>query len=139
MPFVNSLYVTLFIDSSVALIVVQCAQDAERAEREGKGIVILGRPCRTEMTRGQGLLSLTLLSPRWLTNLIATFIVCKISGQPTYPEEATRLLEKLGAIAKAERLPASIQQEMGIGPGILVTFEMYDTKRDVVGVSLLCF
>lgn len=91
------------------------------------------------MTRGQGLLPLTLLSPRRLTKLIATFIVYKTSGQPTYPEEAIRLLEKLGAISKAERLPVSIQQALRIGPAILVEFEMFDTERDVIGVSLLYF
>lgn len=82
------------------------------------------------------MLPLILLSPKCLTSLIAAFVVYKVSGQPTYKDEAIRLLEKLGAIAKAERLPSHIQQAMGIGPAILITFQFYDTKRDVVGVSL---
>ncbi|KAG8415298.1 hypothetical protein J3458_009157 [Metarhizium acridum] len=89
--------------------------DAQRAEKFGKGIKILGRACRTEMARAQ-----------------SSFLVSKKSGMPTTIAEATTLLSQLGEVAKAEFADEGIQRSLGVPPPVLVTYKMYDSRREPV-------
>ncbi|KAG5998259.1 hypothetical protein E4U43_002462 [Claviceps pusilla] len=88
---------------------------AQNAVKFGKGMVILGRPCRTEMARAH-----------------SSFIVFKKSGDPTSLSEATDLLSQLGEVAKAEFLHEDIQASLHIPRAVLVTYKMYDNRRDPV-------
>ncbi|KHO00969.1 Nucleotide-binding, alpha-beta plait [Metarhizium album ARSEF 1941] len=89
--------------------------DAQRAEKFGKGMKILGRPCRTEMARAQ-----------------SSFLVSKKSGMPITISEATTLLSQLGEVAKAEFADDGIQRSLGFPPSVLVTYKMYDARREPV-------
>ncbi|KAG6004696.1 hypothetical protein E4U21_000851 [Claviceps maximensis] len=88
---------------------------AQNAVKFGKGVVILGRPCRTEMARAH-----------------SSFIVFKKSGDPTSLAEATDLLGQLGDVAKAEFVHEDIQMSLHIPRAVLVTYKMYDNRRDPV-------
>ncbi|CEJ91378.1 hypothetical protein VHEMI07096 [[Torrubiella] hemipterigena] len=89
--------------------------DAQEAERLGKGVVILGRPCRTEMVRAH-----------------TSFIIYQVSGRRTSAEEAVALLGVLGEVARADVLPNTVASQYGIANGILVTYKMYDPTREVI-------
>ncbi|TWU74660.1 hypothetical protein ED733_003574 [Metarhizium rileyi] len=89
--------------------------DAQKAERFGKGMNILGRPCRTEMARAQ-----------------SSFLVSKRSGMSTTIAEATTLLSQLGEVAKAEFVDEGLQRSVGVPPPVLVTYKMYDSRREPV-------
>lgn len=115
---------------------MQCDDDAVRAERDGKGVLILGRPCRTEMARAHCKLILCDLHGVSLTN-VASFIVFKTSRQPTEAHEASKLLGQLGEIAKVEPLEEGIQRALRLPPAMLISYKMYDPRRDVVQVSTL--
>ncbi|GAB0140955.1 hypothetical protein EsHS_00001563 [Epichloe bromicola] len=88
---------------------------AQNAVKFGKGMIILGRPCRTEMARAH-----------------SSFIVFKKSGDPTSLAEATDLLGQLGEVAKAEFLQEDVQTSLNIPRAALVTYKMYDNRRDPV-------
>ncbi|KAG6140987.1 hypothetical protein E4U12_005463 [Claviceps purpurea] len=88
---------------------------AQNAVKFGKGMIILGRPCRTEMARAH-----------------SSFIVFKRSGEPTSLAEATDLLGQLGQVAKAEFVQENIQASLHIPRAVLVTYKMYDNRRDPV-------
>ena len=64
-----------------------------------------------------------------------SFIVYKISGQPTETYEAVDLLNCLGEVAKAEPLAEEIQTSLQVPPAVIASYKMYDPKRDVVHVS----
>ncbi|PWI71027.1 Nucleotide-binding, alpha-beta plait [Purpureocillium lilacinum] len=87
--------------------------EAQRAMREGKGAMILGRPCRTEMARAQ-----------------SSFIVYKHSGQRTRHSEAADLLGRLGEISKTDFLEEGLRVAAGLPQAVIVTYKMYDAKRD---------
>ncbi|PHH64080.1 hypothetical protein CDD81_5073 [Ophiocordyceps australis] len=87
--------------------------DAEKAMTMGKGTVILERPCRTEMARAQ-----------------SSFIVYKISGQRIRLSEARDLLHRLGDVAKVEYLHEGLRISASLPQTAVVTFKMYDAKRD---------
>lgn len=67
----------------------------------------------------------------------ASFIVFKRSGEPTSLAEATDLLGQLGQVAKAEFVQENIQASLHIPRAVLVTYKMYDNRRDPVKVKLL--
>ncbi|KAM4064863.1 RNA recognition motif domain-containing protein [Hirsutella rhossiliensis] len=88
-------------------------QDAQSAMRLGKGIMILERPCRTEMARAH-----------------SSFIVYKYSGQRIRLHEARDLLRRLGQISKAEYLNEGLRAVARLPQTVVVTFKMYDPRRD---------
>ncbi|KAG5935358.1 hypothetical protein E4U53_000451 [Claviceps sorghi] len=62
----------------------------------------------------------------------ASFIVFKRSGDPTSLAEATDLLGQLGEVAKAEFVHEDIRTTLRIPRAVLVTYKMYDNRRDPV-------
>lgn len=54
---------------------------------------------------------------------------------PTTIAEATTLLSQLGEVAKAEFADEGIQRSLGVPPPVLVTYKMYDSRREPVRVS----
>lgn len=114
---------------------IQKDEHARNAEKFGKGMMILGRSCRTEMARAHCTYK---CSPRKkpadpLTYL-ASFVVAKKSGEPTEFDEAEKLLGQLGEVARVEHLPEDVQVAHGVSQAVLVTYKMYDNKRDPVRV-----
>lgn len=64
------------------------------------------------------------------------FIVYRKSGAPIWEEDAFNLLDRLGAISNIEPLDEDLRKEMGLPPAVVVSFKMYDSRRDVVKVCL---
>jgi hypothetical protein len=50
--------------------------------------------------------------------------------------EATTLLSQLGEVAKAEFVEEGAQRTLGVPPSVLVTYKMYDSRREPVRVRL---
>ncbi|PFH58383.1 hypothetical protein XA68_13747 [Ophiocordyceps unilateralis] len=89
--------------------------DAHAALRLGRGIMIFERPCRTEMARAH-----------------SSFLVFKVSGQRIRLYEARDLLRRLGEITKTEYLNDALRALAQLPQAVIVTYKMYDAKRDPV-------
>ncbi|KEY65862.1 hypothetical protein S7711_05868 [Stachybotrys chartarum IBT 7711] len=90
-------------------------EDAQDALEAAQGTSLLGRLLRIEMAKA---------------NL--DFLVIKRSGNDISPNEAVNLLQCLREIARAVRLERNIQLSLGCSPGIVITYKMFDPKREVV-------
>ncbi|PHH74357.1 hypothetical protein CDD80_3118 [Ophiocordyceps camponoti-rufipedis] len=90
-------------------------EDAHSALRQGRGIMIFERPCRTEMARAH-----------------SSFLVFKVSGQRIRLYEARDLLRRLGEISKTEYLNDALRALAQLPQAVVVTYKMYDAKRDPV-------
>lgn len=101
---------------------VQFTSDAEAQEAldRGKGALIFGRPCRTEMVKAN-----------------RTFVVQKKTGSPITIDEAERVLLAFGQLSKCELLHPQLRDPLGYPPTILVEFSMFDATRDLHTVSAL--
>ncbi|KAM5347056.1 hypothetical protein ACJ41O_010061 [Fusarium nematophilum] len=89
--------------------------DAQRALVHGRGMDILGRPCRTEKCNA---------------NLV--YLVFRKNSRRVQFDEAKNLLRPYGAIAKVEDLDHKSQQRLRLPPTVVVQYEMFDARRDVV-------
>lgn len=65
------------------------------------------------------------------------FIVFKTSGERITTQEAERLLEPYGHIASVKDVNLDIQQRLAIPQSKLVSYEKYDSKRDVIKVRFI--
>ncbi|KAK3331076.1 hypothetical protein B0H66DRAFT_87851 [Apodospora peruviana] len=92
-------------------------EDAVAAMENGRGAIILGRPCRTEMVKAN-----------------RSFIFWKRSGTYTTVDEARHVLEPYGDLSKCEPLHQSVQESMNLPPTILVEFAKFDPARDLTPV-----
>ncbi|KAK3904998.1 hypothetical protein C8A05DRAFT_13160 [Staphylotrichum tortipilum] len=88
--------------------------DANVAVEEGKGIMILGRPCRTEMVKAN-----------------RTFVIYSRHGDEITVDIAREILEPYGELSKCEMMNFQMQQAMGLPTAVLVEFAKFDPKRDL--------
>ncbi|KAI3398613.1 hypothetical protein diail_8961 [Diaporthe ilicicola] len=88
--------------------------EARSALENGKGAIICGRPCRTEMVKAN-----------------RTFIIQKKSGTPITVEEAQDTLMPYGSLSKCEILHPQLREPLGFPPTVLVEFSMFDATRDL--------
>ena len=71
-----------------------------------------------------------------LLTVLVKYIVYKKDGEPIQDDEAVHLLKPYGEVAKVEDLPTPVRQQLNLPTGAkLVSYAMYDAKRDVVKVS----
>ncbi|KAK4125073.1 hypothetical protein N657DRAFT_679861 [Parathielavia appendiculata] len=89
-------------------------EDAKVAMEEGRGAVILGRPCRTEMVKAN-----------------RTFVIYSRRGEDITTAIAREILEPYGELSKCEMLSAQMQEAMDLPPAVLVEFAKFDPKRDL--------
>lgn len=99
---------------------VQFTSDEEAMEalEKGKGAVIHGRPCRTEMVKAN-----------------RTFIIQKKNCSPINIDEAEKALLPFGSMNKCEVLHPQLRDPLGFPPTVLVEFSMFDATRDLHTVS----
>ncbi|KAK4232317.1 hypothetical protein QBC38DRAFT_463773 [Podospora fimiseda] len=90
-------------------------EDAKRAEAEGRGAVILGRPCRTEMVRAN-----------------RTFIVYRTDRQLLTIHQAGELLVPYGNFSKIEFMNGDIATTLGYNHAVLIEFSGFDRSRDLI-------
>ncbi|KAF7563866.1 hypothetical protein G7046_g237 [Stylonectria norvegica] len=107
-------------------------EDAIRAEKEGKGLDILGRPCRTEFAGGNGEPYLIVLPHHTYTDNVVHFIVFKKSEEKVHFREALALLQPYGNIAKIEEVDNKVRERLGLPQCLQVSYSLFDAKRDVV-------
>ncbi|KAL2161181.1 hypothetical protein VTH06DRAFT_8400 [Thermothelomyces fergusii] len=89
-------------------------EDARVAVEEGRGILILGRPCRTEMVKAN-----------------RTFVIYSRRGEDITPDIAREILEPYGELSKCEMLSVQMQEAMSLPSAVLVEFAKFDPKRDL--------
>ncbi|KAK3365425.1 hypothetical protein B0H63DRAFT_516351 [Podospora didyma] len=92
-------------------------QDAKTALEEGKGTMVFGRACRTEMAKAN-----------------RAFLVYKIRGLSISVEEALAIFEPFGVLSKCEFLPGNVQEAMGKPTAVLVEFAAFDPFRDLSSI-----
>ncbi|RYP23688.1 hypothetical protein DL765_000984 [Monosporascus sp. GIB2] len=91
------------------------AEDAQQARTRGKGIMIEGRPCRTEMVKAN-----------------RSFVIYNAQGFDIGVEEARYQLSSYGPMSKCELLHPHILEALKLSSGVLVEFTTFDPGRDVV-------
>ncbi|KAL2180757.1 uncharacterized protein P884DRAFT_191098 [Thermothelomyces heterothallicus CBS 202.75] len=89
-------------------------ENARVAMEEGRGILILGRPCRTEMVKAN-----------------RTFVIYSRRGEEVTPDIAREILEPYGELSKCEMLSVQMQEAMSLPSAVLVEFAKFDPKRDL--------
>lgn len=101
---------------------VQFTSDDEAliALEKGKGAMIFGRPCRTEMVKAN-----------------RTFIIQKKNGAAITIDEAEKALLPFGSMNKCEVMHPQLREPLRLPPTVLVEFSMFDATRDLHQVSLL--
>ncbi|KAI1475053.1 hypothetical protein K445DRAFT_65725 [Daldinia sp. EC12] len=92
-------------------------EDAHNAVTQGRGTLIEGRPCRTEMVKAN-----------------RSFVIFNVLGDDVTLEEARVHLSGFGPFSKCEVLHPQIQEAMRIKGGVLVEFTNFDPGRDVISV-----
>ncbi|CAM1501663.1 Fc.00g036470.m01.CDS01 [Cosmosporella sp. VM-42] len=102
-------------DMPLAFLQYTNEEDARRAAEEGRGLMILGRSCRTEMCNGS-----------------VSYIIYKQSGEVVLPEEAERVFRPYGRIAKIEEASMDLCTRLELPQALIVAYTMYDAKRDVI-------
>ncbi|KAK0609341.1 hypothetical protein B0T17DRAFT_501626 [Bombardia bombarda] len=94
-------------------------EDANIAMEQGKGTMILGRPCRTEMVKAN-----------------RSFVIYKRHGGDITVDEARLIMGPYGELSKCELLHTQVQEALGISPAVLAVFQKFDPTRDLNAVSL---
>jgi polyadenylate-binding protein len=89
-------------------------EEAKNALENGKGAIICGRPCRTEMVKAN-----------------RTFIIQKKSGAHITAAEAKNTLRAYGSLNKCEVLHPQLREPLGFPSTVLVEFSMFDATRDL--------
>lgn len=89
-------------------------EEARDALEKGKGAMICGRQCRTEMVKAN-----------------RTFVIQKKSGNPITVEEARQVLLPFGSLSKCELLHPQLREPLNYPPTVLIEFSMFDATRDL--------
>ncbi|ORY67692.1 uncharacterized protein BCR38DRAFT_510975, partial [Pseudomassariella vexata] len=98
-------------------------EDARVAMTQGKGTVIHGRACRTEMTRVNSNIQ------------SGAYIIYNCNGGNLSVEEARKVLESFGPLSKCGPLDTQMQGAMSLGKSVLIEFTTFDPSRDIQAVS----
>ncbi|KAG7291565.1 hypothetical protein NEMBOFW57_001584 [Staphylotrichum longicolle] len=89
-------------------------EQAKVAVEKGRGVLIFGRPCRTEMVKAN-----------------RTFVVYSRRGEETTVDMVREMLETYGELSKCESLSAQMQTAMDLPTAVLIEFAKFDPKRDL--------
>ena len=113
-------------------------KDAKVAMEEGRGVMILGRPCRTEMVKANRKCRFLIALGAFADVLpaLGTFIIYSRHGDEITTDIAREILEPYGELNKCEALSAQMQEAMNLPTAVLVEFAKFDPKRDLNSVSL---
>ncbi|KAI2463593.1 hypothetical protein F4781DRAFT_437283 [Annulohypoxylon bovei var. microspora] len=90
-------------------------EDAREAVIRGRGALVEGRPCRTEMVKAN-----------------RSFIIYHANGDDIDVEDARKQMSGFGDIVKCEALPVEIQEAVRVKGGVLVEYTSFDPARDVI-------
>lgn len=89
-------------------------EEAKVALEKGKGAMICGRSCRTEMVKAN-----------------RTFVIHKRSCAPISAQEAQQVLLPFGSLSKCEVLHPQLREPLKLPPTVLIEFSMFDATRDL--------
>lgn len=108
---------------------------------EGRGILILGRPCRTEMVKANRKCRL-IVAQGVVANavppalcIIGAFVMYSRRGDEITPAIAREILEPYGQLSKCEMLSVQMQEAMSLPTAVFVEFARFEPKRDLNYVS----
>lgn len=102
----------------------------------GKGTLIEGRPCRTEMVKANRKQTFPVDRIHANPN-VGTFVLYDVDFHAVSTDDARALMSTYGPLAKCEALHPQIQEAMGTKGGVLAEFTTFDPNRDVVSVSTI--
>ncbi|SPQ19718.1 ade77c36-9680-474a-84be-1a322862978e [Thermothielavioides terrestris] len=88
--------------------------DAKAAVEMGRGTLIFGRPCRTEMVKAN-----------------RVFVVYSRDGLEITTDTVMKMLEPYGELSKCEYLSDEMQATLNLPSAVLVEFAKFDPKRDL--------
>ncbi|CCC08780.1 unnamed protein product [Sordaria macrospora k-hell] len=91
---------------------------AKDAVINGKGIMILGRPCRTEMVKAN-----------------RTYAINRRDYGDITVHQAMRVLEAYGELSKCYLLPTERQKALGLPATVIAAFTTFDPARDMGTVA----
>ncbi|KAI1493964.1 hypothetical protein F5X96DRAFT_685290 [Biscogniauxia mediterranea] len=91
------------------------SEHAEKAMRQGKGLLIEGRACRTEMVKAN-----------------RSYVMFSTQGHEIEVEEAENQLSQFGPIEKCERLRPELQEVMNLPGAVFVQYQSFDPARDII-------
>ncbi|KAK1518839.1 RNA recognition domain-containing protein [Colletotrichum costaricense] len=98
-----------------AFVQFNTKEDAENARIQGRGSLILGRPCRTETVRAN-----------------RTYIIYRHDRVNMTVEEAQELLTPFGALDRINLLDKEIQEKLGLPVTVRVQFAVHDPSQQVL-------
>ncbi|KAK1730140.1 hypothetical protein CaCOL14_007962 [Colletotrichum acutatum] len=98
-----------------AFVQFNTKEDAEDARIQGRGSLILGRPCRTETVRAN-----------------RTYIIYRHDRVNMTVEEAQELLTPFGALDRINLLDKEIQEKLGLPVTVRVQFAVHDPSQQVL-------
>ncbi|KAK1641315.1 hypothetical protein BDP81DRAFT_458146 [Colletotrichum phormii] len=98
-----------------AFVQFHSKQDAEEARIQGRGSLILGRPCRTETVRAN-----------------RTYIIYRHDRVDMTIEEAQELLTPFGALDRINLMDKEIQEKLGLPVTVRVQFAVHDPSQQVL-------
>lgn len=101
----------------------------------GKGAMILGRPCRTEMVKANSKWCFCSSHLSATNPLKGTFLLYKSDGSDVTIIEAQDLMGQYGPMAKCEFLHHQLQEALRVPRAIVVEYAMFDPSRDLQAVS----
>lgn len=67
--------------------------------------------------------------------LLVAYIIFRRNNRQVQREEAQNIFSRFGKIAKIEPLSQQIQSKLSVPPSLLVQYEKFDPRRDVVKVG----
>ncbi|KAI5917536.1 hypothetical protein F4810DRAFT_716380 [Camillea tinctor] len=91
------------------------SEHAEKAMKQGKGLLIEGRACRTEMVKAN-----------------RSYVMFSTQGHEIEIQEAETQLSQFGAIEKCERLRSELQEVMNLPGAVFVQYQSFDPARDII-------
>ncbi|KAI0204227.1 hypothetical protein F4808DRAFT_475686 [Astrocystis sublimbata] len=91
------------------------SQHAQKAQKDGKGLLIEGRPCRTEMVKAN-----------------RSYVMFSRAGHQVNTSEARNHLLQFGEIAQLEPLHEEAVRAMKLPGAVFVEYTAFDPGRDII-------
>lgn len=116
----------------------QNEDEAKVAVEKGRGVLIFGRPCRTEMVKANRECPLPYRPSHSRSDIAfpGTFVVYSRRGEETTVDMVREMLEPYGELSKCQLLSAQMQTAMDLPTAVLIEFAKFDPKRDLNSVSI---
>lgn len=111
----------------------QTTTDADAAFEGGKGVVVDGRPVRTEYAEARR--EYIIQNGDTGSSRAGSIVLSRVSGGPISQDEAEALLGQYGPIAEMHPTTHADARNFGVPEGMWIKFAYYLDGKDAVKVS----